>query len=598
MTTAKSSSSDPKKAQDSVTPIISFTKEWVEIPRPWLIRYEPDVPREYGPDEGTLPEMLLHIAQKYPDQIALIFMGAKISYRDLLHQAQHLGAVLQKSGVKKGARVAIMLPNTPQYVVSFYGALMAGAVVVNTSPLYSSEELAHQLEDSGAETLIILDSLYSRYAEIKGETGIKRVLVTGIQDALPFPLNVIYPIKAKIEKNWVEVPRSAQTRFWKDIFATKLLKPTVVDIASDDVAILQYTGGTTGLPKGAMLSHRNLIANCEQSRKWIGNVAESVEVVMAAIPFFHVYGMTVAMNMSINLAATAVLIPNPRDIPTLLKQLAQYKVTIFPGVPTLYNAIANYADAAKYDLTSIRGCISGSAPLLRQTVIDFKNVAPGSNLVEGYGLTEASPCTHVNPLFINQREGIGIPLSGVHAIVADDEGNILPPDSVGELWICGPNVMKGYWNRPEETKDVLREAYGRVWLRTGDMATMDPEGYFKIVDRKKDLILVSGWNVYPREVEEIIKEHPAILEVAVVGIPHPYKGEAPHAVVVLKENTALSEEQMITYCRSRIGPNKVPVSVEFREELPKSSVMKILRRQLSQEWKERNLPPESAEQNN
>lgn len=568
--------------------LISFTTEDVEIPRPWLIRYEPDVPRQFKPSDLTLPAMLEETVQKYPSHVALIFLGEKTTYKALWDKIRHFCAILQKSGVKKGDRVAIMLPNTPQYVISYYGALMAGAIIVNTSPMYVPKELKYQLKDSESETLIILDTLYPRYAEIQNEVPLKRILVTGVQDALPFPLNIIYPFKAKYEKTWVEVPRSSKIRFWKDIFNATYLEPKEVEISPLDTALLQYTGGTTGLPKGAMLTHRNLISNCEQSHVWLGNINHGEEIILSALPFFHVYGMTVAMNMSVRIAATAVLIPNPRDIKVVLDQIMKHKASIFPGVPTLYHAIANYPDAHKVDLTSIKACISGSAPLLRQTVIDFKNLAEGSNVVEGYGLTEASPCTHINPVFINQREGIGLPMSGVDAIITDEDGNILSPNTQGELWVSGENVMKGYWKQPEETEKALVDAYGKKWLKTGDIAVMDEEGYFKIIDRKKDLIIVGGYNVYPREVEEVIIQHPAVLEVAAVGVPHPHSIEHVHAVIVLHENTALTQSQLQTFCYANMSPYKVPKSVEFRKELPKSSVMKVLRRQLAQEWIERN----------
>lgn len=552
--------------------------------RPWLAHYEAGVPHDLTPTNDTLPDLLRRTAEQFPERTALTFLGAHTTYRQLWQDVGHFAAALQKIGVQPGERVSVMLPNCPQFVVAFFGALLAGAIVVNTSPLYVPAELEHQLRDSGSETLILLDAFYPRYQQIASRVPVKRVIVTGIQDALPFPKNVLYPIKARREGNWVNVKAGGSVYAFKGLLRRSPSAPEAVTLRPDDVALLQYTGGTTGVPKGAMLTHHNLVANAEQCRAWMTDLRPGQEVTLAAIPFFHVYGMTVAMNLSLLIGATIVLVPNARDIKMVLGQIAASGATLFPGVPTLYNAINNHPDTPSYDLTTIRACISGSAPLLLETARRFRQITGGANLVEGYGLTESSPVTHVNPIFGDQREGsIGLPIPGVDAVVAGEDGNPLPPGEIGELWVSGPNVMKGYWGRPDETAKVLREAHGQTWLLTGDMAVMDEDGYFRIVDRKKDLIIAGGYNIYPREVEEVLYSHPAVLEAAAVGLPDAYRGETVHAVVALKPGMTASEAEIIAHCRAHLSPYKVPRSVEFRTELPKTAVGKVLRRQLAEE---------------
>lgn len=556
--------------------------------RPWLDHYEQSVPKEFEPSPRTVPQLLKETAQKHPTKTAMTFIGGRTNYRTLHDNTLRLAAALQKMGVKPGDRVSIMLPNCPQSVTSFYGTLTAGAVVVNTSPLYTAHELEHQLIDSGSETLIILDTFLPRYLEVRDRVPVKRVLVTGIQDALPFPKNVLYPIKARKDGNWVEVIYDERILPFKAVIDSQTPYPTAVRIAPEEVALLQYTGGTTGIPKGAMLTHRNLVANAEQSRVWMGDIQEGKEVTLAAIPFFHVYGMTVGMNLSVMSAANIVLVPDARNIKMVLDEIQKNKATLFPGVPTLYNAINNHPDTPKHDLSSIRACISGSAPLLLETANKFKWITHGANLVEGYGLTEASPTTHVNPIFGEQAEGsIGLPLPGVDAIIVDDDGNMVPIGGNGELWISGPMIMQGYWQRPDETAKTLVEKFGQLWLKTGDIASMDERGFFKIVDRKKDLIIAGGYNIYPREVEEILMMHPAVLEAAAVGVPDLYRGESVHAVLALKPGQQVSEDEIKAFCRQELSAYKVPRSVEFRSELPKTAALKILRRQLAAEARER-----------
>lgn len=557
--------------------------------QPWLQRYEQGVPQQFSPSDLTLPQLLEDAARRFPKRTALDFLGHKQSYAQLLSNVRHFAAGLQELGVRKGDRVAIMLPNCPQFVVSFFGTVLAGAVVVNTSPLYVASELEHQLIDSGAEVLVILDSFFPRYQEIRHhpDLKVKHVIVTGIQDGLPFPKNLLYPIDEWRKGHKWAVKSGGQVKQLGELLSLAK-QPTPVAMQPDDLALLQYTGGTTGVPKGAMLSHRNLVANCQQAASWLPELRPGEEITLAAIPFFHVYGMTVSMNLSILIGASMILVPDARNIKMLLETAQRTKATLFPGVPTLYNAINNSAETPHYNLHSIRACISGSAPLPFETAKRFRELTGGANLVEGYGLTETSPITHVNPIHGGQKDGsIGMPLPGVLASVCDEAGHEVPLGEVGELWVSGPNVMLGYWQRPDETAKTIREEGGVRWLLTGDMATMDEDGFFRIVDRKKELIIAGGFNIYPREVEEVLYQHPAILEAAVIGVPDAYRGESVKAFVVFKPGHSAAPEEIIAFCRKLLSPYKAPRSVEVRETLPKSAVGKVLRRVLAEEEKQK-----------
>ncbi|MDO4264364.1 MAG: long-chain fatty acid--CoA ligase, partial [Deinococcus sp.] len=554
------------------------------LSRPWTARYEPGVPHEFTAPDQVLPDLLRAHARDYAGRPAVSFLGATLTYAQLWRQVQQLAAALQKSGVKPGDRVAVMLPNLPQFLVSFYGSLLAGAVVVNTSPLYVADELKHQLVDSGATTLIILDSLLPRYFDVRFEVPVERVFVARVQDVLPFPKNLLYPIKQRIDGDYVPVRWTDKILPFKGAVDSQRPEPEPVPLHPDDTALLQYTGGTTGVPKGAMLTHRNLISNAAQAWSWLSELQMGREIGLAAIPYFHVYGMTASMNLNMLGAGHTVLIPNPRDLGMVLAEIDRVRPTLFPAVPTLYNAINHHPDTPKHDLTSIRACISGSAPLPVETARTFRAITQGANLVEGYGLTESSPITHINPVLGEQREGsIGLPVPGVDALVMGEGGEVAAPGEVGELWVSGPMVMKGYWQRPDETAKALREYRGQTWLLTGDIARMDEDGFFYIVDRKKDLIIASGYNIYPREVEEVLFAHPAVLEAAVVGVPDAYRGESVHAAVVFKEGQSASEKDLIQYCRRHLSPYKAPRSVEIRSELPKTAVGKVLRRELREQ---------------
>ena len=553
--------------------------------RPWLKHYEQGVPHDLSGADLTLPQLLAQSAERFGARPALEFIGHRQTYGQLWANVQHFAAGLQRLGVQKGDRVAVMLPNTPQFVVAFFGASLAGAVVVNTSPLYTAEELDVQLRDCGATTLILLDSFYPRFAAIENRPGlpVERVIVTGIQDALPFPKNLLYPVLEKRKGTWTDVPTGGKVVAFKQLMA-ETAAPLPVALSSNDVALLQYTGGTTGTPKGAMLTHRNLVANAEQARTWMTDLTEGQEVLLGAIPFFHVYGMTVAMNLGLSIGAEIVLIPNPRDIKAVLSAIQSSRVTLFPGVPTMYNAINNSPETPKFNLKTVRVCVSGSASLPSETARRFREITGGANLVEGYGLTEASPITHTNPVTGEQQDGsIGLPLPGIDASVRDEAGQVVPTGERGELWVAGPNIMAGYWHKPEASAEVLREEGGLRWLLTGDIATMDENGYFCIVDRKKELILVGGHNVYPTEVEEVLYRHPAVLEAAVIGVPDAYRGENVKAFVVFKPGHSASEAELIAHARAHLSAYKAPRLVEVRQELPRSAAGKVLRRVLAEE---------------
>ncbi len=555
--------------------------------RPWLKHYDKGVPTEIAYPEVPLWKLLENSAKKYPDHVALEFMGRTIGYRQLWESVQKFAGALKAQGLAPGDRVAIMLPNCPQFVIAFYGTLAAGGVCVNVNPLYTPRELRHQLSDAGAETLVILDLLWPRYAEIEADVPVKRVFTTGIQDYLPFPKNLLFPLKARREKRWVNLPQHPKRLDFKKALRSAAPIEQPYNAQPDELALLQYTGGTTGVAKGAMLSHRNLVANTYQSLAWGGEETKNLEgkgVMLGAIPFFHVYGMTVAMNYGIAAGYKIVLLPRP-EVKPCIEAIEKHGVTHFPGVPTLYVGFNNFPNIEKRKVGTVKVCISGSAALPVEVTKKFEQLT-GGKLVEGYGLTEAAPCTHCNPLTGQRKIGsIGIPMPGVDAKVVDENLQELPPGQVGELAVRGPNVMLGYWQRPEETSKAIKID----WLLTGDMARMDEDGYFYIVDRKKDMIIAGGYNIYPREVEEVLYAHPKVAEAAVVGVPDEYRGETVAAFIVPKPGQELSEEELDQHCRANLAAYKVPRIYVFRSELPKTAVGKVLRRELREALlKERN----------
>lgn len=554
--------------------------------RPWLDRYDDDVPQNIDYPKVPLFHFLEESARTCPDTPCTIFKGAKITYREMNDITDCLAAGLADLGVKKGDRVGIFIPNTPQFVMAYFAALKIGAVVVATNPMYSPREIEHQSNDSGMEVMIVMSNFYSRIKEVQHKTNIRKVVVTNIKETLP-PVTAFLFTLLKEKKSGFRVELAEGDVWMQELINdhTPADRPKV-DVGPDDQAIFQYSGGTTGTPKAAIALHRNLVANTLQIRRWMPSAIDGEEVVLMAIPLYHVYGMLAGLNFGMAVGSSLVMIPDARNIKDNLDHIQKYKTTIFPAVPTLYNAINNHPDvlAGKYDLSSIKACISGSAALLRETKEQFESLT-GGRVFEGYGLSEAPTATHCNPLMGENRTGsIGLPLPDVDAriIDLDDEVTVLPVGEIGELVIKGPQVFKGYHNMPTETTNTLRDG----WLYTGDIARMDEDGYFYIVDRKKELIKPGGFQVWPREVEEVIQENPKVLEVGVAGIPDPKSGETVKAWVVLKPGETSDLAEIRAWCKDKLAAYKRPTQVEFRDELPKTTVGKILRRELVRQHKE------------
>lgn len=553
--------------------------------KPWVEHYDQGVDPMIEVPDHSLPWVLEESARKSPNNVAISFMGKDITYRELNEAVDAVAAGLAASGFKKGDRAVIYMPNTPQYIMIYFGVLKAGGIVIATNPLYSERELQHQLKDCGAETVFVMSRYYPMLKNVQrgGKTNVKRVIATHIKTYLPSVKRVLYGL-LKEKKSGDRVSLEAGDTWFKDFLdmGQRAAKPAVT-IASDDMALLQYTGGTTGVAKGAIAIHRNLAANARQLQEWITDLQYGKEVFIAAIPYFHSYGMVTAMILPLSIAAKLVVIPDPRDLKTVMGSIEEHKATFFPGVPAMYVAINNHPDilAGKYDLTSIRACLSGSAPLLVETKERFEEIT-GGKLVEGYGLTESHVVSHANPLLGDNRTGsIGLPIPNIECRIVDSvEGDKeLPVGGIGELLLKGPNIMQGYWNMPDETANTLRDG----WLYTGDIARMDEDGYFYIEDRKKDLIIAGGYNIYPREVEEVLMTHPAVVEVAVAGVTDPKRGETVKAWVVKKEGDSTTAEEIITWSKSQLAKYKYPRMIEFRDELPKSTVGKVLKRELVKE---------------
>ncbi|WP_308216565.1 AMP-binding protein [Pseudalkalibacillus decolorationis] len=549
----------------------------------WLNNYPKEIPHEVEIDNKPLQFYLADAARRNPTKPALYFLGKRMTYGEVYDSALKLANQLKSLGLNKGERVAIMLPNSPQSVISYYAVLIAGGIVVQTNPLYKERELEHQLVDSGAKIIIGLDLLFPKVEAVRKRTSLKHVIVTGVKDYLPFPKNLLYPFVQKRQTNIVVRMEYTDTvHSLKQLIEDGLANEIELDLdPKEDLALLQYTGGTTGPAKGVMLTHYNLVANTMQCRYWMYKAKYGEEKILGALPFFHVYGMTCVMNFSIMYLAEMIILPkfDPKQV---LKSIEKQKPTMFPGAPTMYIGLLNHPNIENFDLSSIRNCISGSAPLPVEVQANFEAVT-GGNLVEGYGLTEASPVTHANFLYGSRVKGsIGLPWPNTDAaILSAENGRIADLNEVGELMVKGPQVMKGYWNQPEESAATFHDG----WLLTGDMGYMDENGYFYIVDRKKDMIIAGGFNIYPREVEEILFEHPDVLEATVIGVPDPYRGETVKAFIVLKDGVTCSEEELNVHCRKHLASFKAPRLYEFREELPKTMVGKVLRRVLVEEEK-------------
>ena len=558
--------------------------------KPWVSQYPEQIPTTLENDFELLPIYLKKTATEYPNKKALNFLGKEMTFKEIYVQSLRFANYLRNLGIKKGDRVAIMLPNSPQAVIAYYGILFADAIIVQTNPLYTERELEYQMNDSGATAIICLDLLINRVHSVKSNTKLKHIFVTSVRDYLPIIKKVLYPLSKQPKAP--EMPKDPSIHQFNYIM--KISAPVEIELTNssvDDVAILQYTGGTTGFPKGVMLTHKNLASNTLMSEKWLYKSRKGEEKILTVLPFFHVYGMTACMNLSIMCAYEMIIIPR-FDASLMLEAIKKYRPTLFPGAPTMYIALLNHPDLSKSDISCIHSCLSGSSALPVEVQEQFEKVT-GGKLVEGYGLSEASPVTHSNFLWDRRVSGsIGVPWPSTDAkIVSMETGEELPVREIGELIVSGPQVMKGYWNRPEETAATLKDG----WLYTGDLGYMDEDGFFYIVDRKKDMIIAGGFNVYPRDVEEVLYEHEAVQETVVIGVPDPYRGETVKAFIVLKEGKTVTESELDEFSRKYLAAYKVPRQYEFRKELPKTAIGKILRRQLVEEEKQRNAKENNEE---
>lgn len=543
------------------------------LEKAWSKHWPKGIPQSIDYPDISLGEMLKASTEKAPNSTAIFFQNNQITYEELDRFVDSFGEALRRLGIGKGDRVAVYLPNSPQFVIAYFGALRVGAIVVACSPLYKEKELVHILADSESRVLVYLDKLDLYVQSVKGKTRLEQLISTSLDE---FGVQETTEIKVKrVASSNLNMKQLIESTIGKPV--TPFLNP------AEDVALFQYTGGTTGSPKAAMLTHRNLVVNAAQFATWL-YMRDREEVNLSVLPFFHIYGMTAALNSPIYTSSKMILIPDPRDTNSLVEAIDKYEPTIFCGVPASYIGLINIPNIEQHKIRSIRTCISGASPLPQEVQRRFEELT-GGRLVEGYGLTEASPVTHVNPLDDpkkNRPGSIGIPISDTICKIVDVENGIrdLPPFEAGELVIKGPQIMLGYWNMPEETNLVLKNG----WLFTGDIAVMDNDGYFRLIDRKKDMINVSGFKVWPREVEEVLYEHPAIKEAAAVATADSESGERVKVFVVLNDNFRgeISASEIIAFCNERLAIYKVPKIVEIRESLPKTQVGKILRRELKQ----------------
>ena len=548
-----------------------------DIDRVWLKKYPKGVPPTVDIPNVLLPDLIERAVERWPDRTAIIYYGAKWTYRQFWAESERFAAALRQNGVGPGDRVAIYLPNCPLYPIALFATLRLGAIAVQVSPLYHGDDLTRLLRDSGPKALVTLEILFPNVAAVRPQYAVPVVFLARLREFYPWYLRPFVNSVLRKQKMPTEFPHEP----WVHPFSTARRTQGTVERFTGDpaqtVAIYQYTGGTTGVPKAAMLTHRNLVANVTQANAWNTTRISGGDTILASIPFFHIYGLTVAMLMGLSDGATIIIQTRP-EVRELLKLIDRYQPTEFPGVPALYMAFLKQPDLAKFRIQSIRFCLSGSAPLPVEVARQFEALT-GGKLVEAYGLSETSPGTHVNPLDGERRAGsIGLPLPNTdHRVVDLETGTIvLPPDTPGELSVRGPQVMLGYFGHPEETAMVLKDG----WFRTGDVARIDADGYAYILDRKKDMINVGGMKVYPREVEELLFQHPAVQDVAVVGVPDPVHGEVVKAFVVKKPGATVTAEELIEFVRGRIAHFKAPRSVEFLDQLPRSGVQKVLRRVL------------------
>lgn len=548
----------------------------------WLNRYPADVPAEINSERySSLIDLFEQAAKRYADQPAFINMGQAMTFRKLEERSRAFAAYLQQGlGLKKGDRVALMMPNLLQYPIALFGVLRAGMIVVNVNPLYTPRELEHQLNDSGASAIVLVSNFAHTLEKVVEKTQVKHVILTRLGDQLSPAKATLVNFVVKYIKRLIpkyNLPNAVSFRSaMHQGYRLQYVKP---DIINDDLAFLQYTGGTTGVAKGAMLTHRNMQANLEQTKATYGSLLQDGnESVVTALPLYHIFALTVNCLLFIELGGCNLLITNPRDIPGLVKELGKYPFTAITGVNTLFNALLNDKDFQKLDFSSLR-LSAGGGMSVQKAVAERWEKLTGHYLLEGYGLTECSPLVSVNPYDITCHNGsIGLPVPSTDIRLVDDEGNEVPEGEPGELCIKGPQVMLGYWQHPKATDEVLKNG----WLRSGDIVTVDHEGFLRIVDRKKDMILVSGFNVYPNEIEDVLMQHPKVREAAAIGVPSDLSGEAVK-ICIVKKDDSLSKDELIEHCRRYLTGYKVPKIVEFRDELPKSNVGKILRRELRDE---------------
>ncbi len=552
--------------------------------RPWHAFYEDGIPASIAYEELTIPGILERAAVRYGDRPALIFMNRRLTYTQLKDEVDRLATALARLGVQPGDRVAVDLPNLPQTVISYLAILRLGAVAVMTNPLYTAREIEHQWNDAGCTLAIVLDVLYERkIMEIRPRLRVEHYIIASIPEYLRFPLNLLAPIKLKRQDPPLiaKVAAGPQVHHFRRLIHSTPASPPEVEIDPDSIAMLQYTGGTTGVSKGAMLTHRNMTSNTQQLALWTTNVEPGQEVWLAVLPYFHIYGLQVVLLLPFYIGSALVIMPNPRDVDGIIRNIEKHRVTLFPGVPAIYNSINQKPGIENADLSSVKICNSGSAPLPVEVLERFEELT-GAMIVEGYGLTETSPVTHSNPCFGMRKVGsIGVPLPDTDCRIVDIEDGVtdVEPGQEGELLLKGPQVFKGYWEQEEATAAAIRDG----WFYTGDLATMDEDGYFRIVGRKKDMILASGYNIYPDEIDRVLMAHPDVLESATIGVPDERRGETVKSFVVLHPGRETSADELIAYCRENLAAYKIPRAIEFRDSLPKSTVLKVLRRELRAE---------------
>jgi len=547
--------------------------------RIWTRHYETGVPADLQFAPRTLVDMFEATCRDFGHRPAVTLKGKTLTYAQLKEQVDRFAGGLAGLGVRTDSKVALWMPNLPQFLIAYFATLRLGAQVVGTNPLYVEREIEHQFKDAGVEVVVTLDFLWwGKLRGILDRTPVQHVVVTSIPDYLPFPLNRLAPLKLKKTGQYVKVPREPKVHFFRDLVAADPANASPARYTWDHPAQLLYTGGTTGVSKGAVLTHRNLSCNAQQAVAWFPMVVPGQEVLLACLPYFHSFGNTVSLLWPVAIGAHIVLAPNPRDIADLVASVRKYHVTLFPAVPALYNGILNFPGIERMNVSSIKACFSGSAPLPVDVMSRFETLT-GGKITEGFGLTETSPITHVNPLNGLRKPGsIGIPLPATDIKVVDAETGTreLGLNEEGELCIRGPQVMAGYWKRPEDTARMIRDG----WLYTGDLARLDDDGYAFICGRKKDMIIVSGYNVYPDEVDQVLFAHPQILEAATIGVPDAQRGERIKSFVVLRPGAQATADEILAYCRKELAPFKVPKEIAFLPELPKSAMLKILRREL------------------